>query len=65
MAVVNRSVRLARVVGLLGGAATTTDVANAVLESGLATLGASAGLVAAQSGDGRRLAIAGSRGFEG
>lgn len=65
MAVVDRSVRLARVVGLLGAAAATTDVANAVIESGLATLGASGGLVAAQSDDGRRLIIAGSRGFEG
>ncbi|MCI0345315.1 MAG: GAF domain-containing protein [Chloroflexi bacterium] len=65
MTVVDRSVRLARVVGLLGGAATATEVASAVLQSGLATLGASAGLLAAQSGDGRRLTIAGSRGFEG
>ena len=65
MTVVDRSVRLARVVGLLGGAATTSEVANAVLQSGLATLGASAGLVAVQSGDGRRLTVAGSRGFDG
>ena len=65
MAVVDRSVQLARVVGLLGGAATASEVANVVLQPGLATLGASAGIVAVQSGDGRRLTVAGSRGFEG
>ncbi|HZM72373.1 MAG TPA: ATP-binding protein [Candidatus Polarisedimenticolia bacterium] len=65
MTTIDRSVQLARVVGLLGGAATASEVANVVVQSGLAALGASAGIVAVQSGDGRRLTIAGSQGFEG
>lgn len=64
-AVVDRAVALARVVGSLGGAATTAEVADVVIHSGMPALGASAAVVGVQSNDGRRLSILESRGFEG
>jgi signal transduction histidine kinase len=64
-AVVDRAVALARVVGSLGGAATATEVADVVIQSGLPALGASAAAVGVQSRDGLRLSVLASRGFDG
>ena len=64
MAVLDRAVALARVVGSLGSAATANEVADVLLDGGLAALGASAGIVAALTDEGRTVRTLRVAGFE-